>query len=109
MIILKRYYEKRWQEMEGRRFFGQGASFEEAEPLLKTVKKISETHGATMGQVAIAWVVAKGCVPIAGCKNESQMRENAAAMNVKLTPEEISELDAVSIKGTVNFWQGKSA
>ena len=50
--------------------------------------------GATPAQVALAWTIAKGCVPIAGAKTAEQAKENVAAAKIALTGDEVAALDA---------------
>jgi aryl-alcohol dehydrogenase-like predicted oxidoreductase len=54
--------------------------------------------GATGGQVALAWLLAKGddIVPIPGTKRVSRLEENVAADAVTLTAEQIAALDALT-------------
>ncbi|KAF7974978.1 hypothetical protein HWV62_10723 [Athelia sp. TMB] len=55
------------------------------------LKKIGEKHGATAGQVSLAWLLAQGedIIPIPGTTKVKYLEENIAAANVKLTPEDI--------------------
>ena len=50
----------------------------------------------TAGQLALAWVLAKGddIVPIPGTKRRKYLEENAAAVDIRLTPAEVAELEA---------------
>ncbi|MEO6909313.1 MAG: aldo/keto reductase, partial [Edaphobacter sp.] len=52
--------------------------------------------GVKPGQLALAWVMAKGndLVPIPGTKRRKYLEENAAAVEIHLTPEEVTELEA---------------
>jgi aryl-alcohol dehydrogenase-like predicted oxidoreductase len=62
------------------------------------VRALAEKVGATPGQVALAWLLAKGddIVPIPGTKRVSRLEENAAADAVTLTAEQIAALDALT-------------
>jgi aryl-alcohol dehydrogenase-like predicted oxidoreductase len=64
--------------------------------LVKRVKEIAGRRNVTAGQLALAWVMAKGddVVPIPGTKRRRFLEENAAAATIKLTPAEIAELEA---------------
>jgi aryl-alcohol dehydrogenase-like predicted oxidoreductase len=64
--------------------------------LVKRVKEIAQRRDVTAGQLALAWVMAKGndVVPIPGTKRRRFLEENAAAATIKLTPAEIAELEA---------------
>ncbi len=50
----------------------------------------------TPGEIAIAWVAAKGSLPIIGPRTLAQLESNLAAAKVKLSPEQIARLDEVS-------------
>jgi aryl-alcohol dehydrogenase-like predicted oxidoreductase len=63
-------------------------------PLLEMARK----KGCTPGQLALAWLLARGrdIVPIPGTKHRDRLEENVAAVDVSLTPEEVSALqDAI--------------
>jgi 1-deoxyxylulose-5-phosphate synthase len=48
-----------------------------------------------MAQIAIAWILAKGvAAPIIGTTSLKNLEEAVGAVKVKLTPEEIKELEA---------------
>jgi aryl-alcohol dehydrogenase-like predicted oxidoreductase len=65
------------------------------------VREVAGTHGATPGQVALAWLLAKGpdVVPIPGTKRISYLEENLAAVDVELTADDLARLDDVSAVG----------
>ena len=56
---------------------------------------IAKRHGATPGQVALAWVLKRSPVmlPIPGTSKVAHLEENVAAAAVALTEEEFSDLD----------------
>ena len=58
--------------------------------------KIADQLGVTPGQVALAWVMAKGAIPIVGPRTTNQLRLNLASANLKLDEELIRDLDVVS-------------
>ncbi len=60
------------------------------------VDRIASAHGATTGQVALAWLLQRSPVilPIPGTLRVAHLEENVAAAGLSLTPEEIAELDA---------------
>ena len=61
-----------------------------------TVLAIAEETGHSPGQIAIAWVLAKGTLPIIGPRTAEQLADNLASVNVQLTSEQLSRLDAAS-------------
>jgi aryl-alcohol dehydrogenase-like predicted oxidoreductase len=64
--------------------------------------RIAAAKGATAGQVALAWVAAQAprlgvpVVPIPGTKRVRWVEENAAALDVRLTEEDLAVLDALA-------------
>ena len=72
-----------------------GSNFDHNMALVGVVKEVAARRGATPGQVALAWLLTRGSdvVPIPGTKRRSYMRENVAACEVRLTPEDVAELD----------------
>ncbi|MEU9606993.1 aldo/keto reductase [Streptomyces sp. NPDC048057] len=72
--------------------------------LLAPVRAIAEAHGATPGQVALAWVQQQAdvhglpVVPIPGTRKASRVRENAAATRVRLTADELARLEPIAAK-----------
>jgi aryl-alcohol dehydrogenase-like predicted oxidoreductase len=65
--------------------------------LVETVKGVAERRDATPAQVALAWLLAQGdhIFPIPGTRRRSRLEENAAAADLKLTAEDLAELDAL--------------
>ncbi len=75
-----------------------GAAFDQNMALVERVKAIAARKGVTASQLALAWVMAKGddVVPIPGTKRRKYLEENAAAVNVTLTPAEVAELETAA-------------
>ena len=65
------------------------------------VRGIAEAHGATPGQVALAWLLAQGpdVVPIPGTKRIAYLEENLGAVDVELSADDLTRLDAVTAVG----------
>jgi aryl-alcohol dehydrogenase-like predicted oxidoreductase len=85
-------------------------------PMAAVDKIVAELHrvgghhdGKTPSQVALAWIMAKGVVPIPGAKNRQQAEQNAGALGWTLRPEDMDALDAVALYGkrgiAQRFWQ----
>lgn len=57
----------------------------------------SGPRGCTPGQLALAWVLAQGddIVPIPGTKRRTYLEENVKAVDVKLSREDLAEIDAI--------------
>lgn len=61
---------------------------------VSVVKEIAGRHGATKGQVALAWLLASSPVmlPIPGTSKVRHLEENVAAAEVRLSPDELRTL-----------------
>jgi aryl-alcohol dehydrogenase-like predicted oxidoreductase len=68
--------------------------FGENMKLVKTLAGIAEKKGVTSSQLVLAWVLAQGddFIPIPGTKRRKYLEENAKAIDVKLSPEEVKEI-----------------
>ena len=90
-------------ERDGRRHQPrfQGAAFDANLASVDVVRAVAAALAVTPGQVALAWLLAKGSdvVPIPGTKRMAFMEENVAAVDVELSAEDIARLDAVSAVG----------
>jgi aryl-alcohol dehydrogenase-like predicted oxidoreductase len=75
----------------------QGENFSKNLRLVDKVKELAARRGCTPGQLALAWVLAQGddIVPIPGTKRRSYLEENVRAMELKLSPDELAEIDAI--------------
>ncbi len=71
-------------------------TFERHRATVDALRPVAERHGWTLGQLALAWVVAQPGVTaaIAGSRSAARMQENAAAGSIELTREELDEIDA---------------
>ncbi|TMK67979.1 MAG: aldo/keto reductase [Actinobacteria bacterium] len=78
----------------GPRFTGE--NLEANQKIAAKVAEIAEEKGITPAQLAIAWVLAQGedLVPIPGTKRRKYLEENAAAVDVELTDEDLARIDA---------------
>jgi diketogulonate reductase-like aldo/keto reductase len=76
--------------------------------LLSAVKEIADRHKATMAQVALAWIVAKGAVPIPGTTKPERAAELASAAELALSDEEVARLDKASEKYLTLWGKGYS-
>jgi len=71
-------------------------NFEKNLALLSRVEDIAREKQCTPGQLALAWLLARGrdVVPIPGTKKRAYLEENARAADIALTTEEIARLEA---------------
>jgi aryl-alcohol dehydrogenase-like predicted oxidoreductase len=66
--------------------------------LLKPLEDMARKKECTPGQLALAWLLARGLdiVPIPGTKRKDRLEENVGAADVRLTPDEVATLqDAI--------------
>lgn len=66
------------------------------EEVIHTMRIIGEKHGASVPQVAMAWAIAKGTTPIIGVTKPIHVADAVAAVKVKLTVEEVTELEKIA-------------
>jgi aryl-alcohol dehydrogenase-like predicted oxidoreductase len=77
---------------QGPRF--TGANLEANRQLAARVRELAEEKGVTAAQLALAWVLAQGTdiVPIPGTKRRSYVEQNAAAVDIELSDDELERL-----------------
>lgn len=68
--------------------------------LVEIIKQFADQKQLAVGQIALAWLLAKKpwIVPIPGTTKLARLNENLASVNVKLTPYEIETLEKASEK-----------
>ena len=71
---------------------------ERAWNILDVMAPVAQAHGCSAARIALAWLLTKPAVTsvILGAKRIDQLRDNLAATEVVLTPDEIRRLDDVS-------------
>jgi aryl-alcohol dehydrogenase-like predicted oxidoreductase len=69
--------------------------------LVERIRAIAADKGCTPAQLALAWVLAQGddIVPIPGTKRRQYLEENVGALDVRFTPEELTEIDSLLPRG----------
>lgn len=74
----------------------QGENFKANLKLVDEVKRLAARRGISPSQLALAWVLAKGphVVPIPGTRRRKYLEDNVGAVDVTLTSDELSEIDA---------------
>jgi aryl-alcohol dehydrogenase-like predicted oxidoreductase len=74
----------------------QGENFDRNLALVERVREIASGKGVTVGQLALAWVLAQGddIVPIPGTKRRRYLEENVGALDVALDDADLAALDA---------------
>lgn len=75
----------------------QGENFNKNLQLVEKVKELAEQKGVKPSQLALAWVLSRGIdiVPIPGTTKLNHSEENIAAVDIKLTEEELQQIDKI--------------
>jgi aryl-alcohol dehydrogenase-like predicted oxidoreductase len=73
-----------------------GASAEQDNAIIAAVRKVAQRHGRPPAQIAYAWVASRPGVtaPIVGISKLHQFDDAVAALEVKLTDEDVAEMEA---------------
>lgn len=68
--------------------------------LVDEFAKLAESKSATAAQLALAWVLAQGddIIPIPGTKKRKYLEENAAAVDITLTSQDLQEIENLVAK-----------
>ena len=69
--------------------------------MVNEIKTLANEKEITPSQLAIAWIVSKGIIPIPGTKRVKYIEENNAAAEIKLSTEEINRLETIIPLGTI--------
>lgn len=78
----------------------QGEQFYKNIDLLNELNKLSAEKNITASQLALAWAINKGFVPIPGTKHIKYIEQNIAAAAIELTVEEMERLESIIPLGT---------
>lgn len=73
-------------------------TLQRTEPLIRELHTIADSHHAMPAQVALAWLITyyDGLIAIPGASQPYQAQDNAAAMDLHLTADELAVLDELS-------------
>src|SRR5947209_8528264 len=82
----------------------QGENFRKNLDLVKTIEELAAARGCTPSRLALAWVLAQGpdVVPIPGTKRVKYLDDNLGAVNVRLTADDLAQIDAVLPAGAAS-------
>eukprot|EP00754_Rhynchopus_humris_P042180 Rhum_TRINITY_DN25795_c0_g1::Rhum_TRINITY_DN25795_c0_g1_i1::g.182779::m.182779/K05275/E1.1.1.65; pyridoxine 4-dehydrogenase len=85
-------------------------SVDDLAPLRAVLGEVAERRGKTLSQISVAWVAAKGCIPLVGTRTVAQLRDTlgafvdgevgsdgSAAPRFELTSDEVEALDKVAL------------
>lgn len=76
----------------------QGQNLEKNIALVGEIKRIADARGASVAQIAIAWVLSRGddIVPLIGARRRDRLAESLGALSLTLDREELSALENVA-------------
>jgi aryl-alcohol dehydrogenase-like predicted oxidoreductase len=79
----------------------QGDNFQKNLDLVQEIEQLAKRKGISASQLALAWVLAQGdhIFPIPGTKKIKYLEENAGAVTVSLSNEELTSLDSIFADG----------
>jgi aryl-alcohol dehydrogenase-like predicted oxidoreductase len=79
----------------------QGDNFQKNLDLVHHIESVARQKQCTPSQLALAWLLARGndIVPIPGTKRVTYLEENAGALDVSLTAEDLARIDAIAPRG----------
>jgi len=73
----------------------QGEQFYKNLDLVRELEQIGREKGVTSSQLALAWLIQKGIVPIPGTKRVRYVEQNIAAADILLTDQELQRIEAI--------------
>ena len=75
----------------------QGENFQRNLELVEQIKGIASEKNCTPAQLALAWLLAQGeeIIPIPGTKKSKRVIENAQAVEIELSDEDLQRIEAV--------------
>jgi aryl-alcohol dehydrogenase-like predicted oxidoreductase len=94
---------------QGMRIWNERGHLERTWPVIDAVRKVAEGRGASMSQVAIAWVLARPAVRsvILGARRLAQLDDNLAAGQLELSDDETRLLEGASDPGAPDYPYGE--
>jgi len=75
----------------------QGEHLINNKKLMRDLKQFSDSRDVTIAQLSLAWILSKGdnFIPIPGTKKIKYLEQNAKAVNIKLTKDELIEIEDI--------------
>ncbi|MGD1807085.1 aldo/keto reductase [Dapis sp. BLCC M126] len=73
------------------------SELEKIEPVISLLTKIGKKYDKTPAQVALNWLICQdNVIPIVGCKNAEQVRQNIGATGWKISQDEFNQLEQIT-------------
>ncbi len=82
----------------------QGENFQKNLDLVARVEQLAKEKQCTPGQLALAWLLAQGddIIPIPGTKRRRYLEENAEALQIRLTADDLRRIEEVAPRGAAS-------
>lgn len=79
-----------------------GDNLERNLALVDALRSVAGSRGYTVAQVAIAWVLSRGSdiIPVIGSRTREQLSDTISALDIKLTPEDITDIEMAVPNGS---------
>lgn len=79
----------------------QGENFDRNLAVVQRIEMLAKDKGCAPAQLALAWLLAQGddIIPIPGTKRREYLEQNAGALAVDMTPEELTQIEAIAPQG----------
>jgi aryl-alcohol dehydrogenase-like predicted oxidoreductase len=76
----------------------QGENFQKNLDLVEKVEELARAKRCTPAQLALAWLLSRGpdVIPIPGSTRAERVEENAAAVRIQLSPDDLASLEAIA-------------
>ncbi|MVT12070.1 aldo/keto reductase [Chitinophaga tropicalis] len=78
----------------------QGEHFQKNIELVKAIEAMAALKGITSSQLALAWIMEKGILPIPGTKRRKYLEQNIAATRIKMSEADMAQLESIVPLGT---------
>lgn len=78
----------------------QGEQFQRNIELVEAIENMAKEKQITSSQLALAWIISKGIVPIPGTKRRKYLEQNIAASDIQLTENDLATLESIVPLGT---------
>jgi aryl-alcohol dehydrogenase-like predicted oxidoreductase len=82
----------------------QGENVDKNLALVEALRRVADAKGATVAQIAIAWVAAQGkdIVPLIGARTRERLKESLGALALTLTPKDLAGIEAAIPRGAAS-------
>jgi aryl-alcohol dehydrogenase-like predicted oxidoreductase len=64
--------------------------------IVRVLEEVAAEIGSSPSRVALAWIRAKGALPVLGARTAAQLADNIGCLKIELGPEQLAKLDAAS-------------